>query len=116
MKPLFALAALLLALTSVAAEASQSCGHGSHAATMAMMVPAVDAPGCHERVALNAADETAGCDLAAFCALLCGVVAPIGPQCQFAARTIAIRFEARADTLTGVVKHPEAPPPRRVIL
>lgn len=112
MKFLFALAALLLAITSVSAEALQSCGRLDEAA---VAMSAGDTP-CHEPVDHAGDAPELGCAVAAHCAMLCGVTPPAELDAVFAAQFVALSFTSSADRLAGALRAPEAPPPRPVFL
>lgn len=114
MKFLFAFAALLLAISSVSAEASQACGRLDEAVAEAAM-PAGDVP-CHEPVDHAGDAAELGCAVAAHCALLCGVTPPAEVDAVFAAQFVALSFISSADRLAGALRAPEAPPPRPVFL
>ncbi|OFX00700.1 MAG: hypothetical protein A3E78_11110 [Alphaproteobacteria bacterium RIFCSPHIGHO2_12_FULL_63_12] len=116
MKFLFAFAALLLAISSVSAEASQSCERWEAAAsTTAAAMPAGDTP-CHEPVDHTGDAPELGCAVAAHCAMLCGVTPPAEFDADFAAQFVALSFVTSADHLAGALRAPEAPPPRPVFL
>lgn len=113
MKFLLAFAALLLAMTSVAAEASQSCSSMNHVATATANLPP-DGPDCHDMA--DYAGAGSGCEFAAHCALLCGVTPPAGQDSIFLAQFVAVEFFAAAEQLADSQQKPEAPPPRPVLL
>lgn len=116
MKLLLALAAMMFAITAVAAEASAPCAAGAElSASWGANSPA-GAPPCHDPSAQDENGTSVGCELAAFCALLCGVVAPGGPESARAQAFLAISFPATVVPLAGVLRRPEAPPPRMRVL
>lgn len=116
MKPLSAFAALLLAMTFVAAEASQSCAGMDRTVAAAMTSLPPGGPDCHDAADHLGAGMGVGCAFAAHCALLCGVTAPAGPDSVFAAQFVALQFFTSAEQMTGSQQKPEAPPPRPLLL
>ncbi len=120
MKLSLALAAILFALTSVAAEAPSCRMSHEHAPASpgVISLPQSDASGlnCHESAGVGTTGKNGGCDIAASCALLCCVVPPPGPDSALPQHSLSILFRATILPLTGVIRRPEAPPPRVPIL
>jgi hypothetical protein len=115
MKLIVALAAISFALTSVAANAARDCVKRDHAPMSKSVFSVAGAPDCHEIAGFGAAEKSGRCDIAAFCALFCGVVPPPGAGSTPAESSISILFHAEINPLTGVIRRPEAPPPRASI-
>lgn len=116
MKLLLALAAMLFAITAVAAEAAAPCAAGAKLSASSGANSLAGAPDCHDPSAQDETGTSVGCELAAFCALLCGVVAPGGPESARAETFLAVSFRATVVPLAGVLRRPEAPPPRTRVL
>lgn len=116
MKIVLAIAALLLALTSVAAEASASCVSLDQLSAPVSATAATGALDCHDAIDNAAGGEFSVCGLAAYCSLLCGVAPPAGPECGVLADFTLIDFSAAADRPHGILLNPEALPLRAVVL
>lgn len=108
MRFLLALAAFLVAATSLAA-ASQLCPDSYEAAAASHTDD-----DCHDGADRGLAGE--GCDFAAHCAMLCGVALPAGPQSAFNAELRSLIFATGADYPHSISASPEAPPPRAALL
>ena len=115
MRLVLALAAMMFAFSAVAAETAAPCAAAELSASSGANSLA-GAPPCHDPSAQDVTGTSVGCEFAAFCALLCGVVAPGGPGSARAETFLAISFPANVVPLSGVLRRPEAPPPRMRVL
>jgi len=116
MKFLLALAAFLIAATSVAAAA-----HGIYAGDAAAgdnvasrHAAQADDLACHGNS--DNAPVAPDCDYSAVCAFACGVVAPSLYEPARVCDFTLVEYLLGAADMTGAAKRPEAPPPRSVIL
>jgi hypothetical protein len=112
MKLLLALIAIVFAATNIAAATMTTNAPAEQSA--AGLVSGAQA--CHLDGRASPLGDIGGCDNAAFCALICGVVPPATANRTPMARFTMATFDKSVHQLDGTERKPEAPPPRRDVL